>query len=220
MILYTAELDLPTADLDAFAAWYAGRHAADLYRAGFQVCTSYRAVEGGMNVLNLYQLPSWEIFESPLYRAIGPRDAYGKTVTAGARDKANTPYSLQLTLATPANGESGIDADWISVFRCAAAPDIERAITESLTGGEAERLFAVGAKRVHCAHRERPHPQAASHRPRSVIVVEWRERPPNAEAFAPGTTKRFRDQLTEISTFIGYRVYPWPDRGAAVTTAA
>jgi hypothetical protein len=212
MILYTAELDLPTADLDAFAAWYAGRHAPDLYRAGFQVCTSYRAVEGDMNVLNLYQLPSWEIFESPLYRAIGPKDAYGNAVTAGARDKANTPYSLQLTLPTPANSASGIDADWISIVRYAAAPDIDRAIAESLIGGEAERLFAEGAKRVHCAHRERPHPQAASQRPRSVIVVEWPEPPPNDEASAPGRTQRFREQLTEISTFIGYRVYPWPDR--------
>ena len=52
-ILYSAELDLPEADIPAFSAWYGGRHAPDLYQAGFTVCTCYRAVEGGSIALAL-----------------------------------------------------------------------------------------------------------------------------------------------------------------------
>ena len=65
-IFYTAELDF-TADeaINNFIAWYAGRHAPDLYRAGFEVCACYRAVDGGPAILDAYQAPSWNVFLSP-----------------------------------------------------------------------------------------------------------------------------------------------------------
>ena len=42
-IVYVAELNIAPADLPVFSAWYAGRHAPDLYQLGFRTCTSYRA---------------------------------------------------------------------------------------------------------------------------------------------------------------------------------
>jgi hypothetical protein len=75
-ILYTAEMDLPDTDIEAFLAWYAFRHAADLYQAGFQVCTCYRAIEGDMNILDLYEATSPDVFSTPEYRGIMANDPY------------------------------------------------------------------------------------------------------------------------------------------------
>ena len=119
MILYTAEMELPPAVVAAFDAWYAHRHAPDLFAAGFAACTSYRAVAGEMNVLSLYRLPAWEIFDSAAYKAIGRRDTYGGPIMAQASDKANTPYEHRATwLAGEEDGlattEYATQAEWLA----------------------------------------------------------------------------------------------------------
>jgi len=48
--LYTSELDLPEEHIKPFFDWYAYRHAPDIYQIGFEICTSYRAIEGDKGV--------------------------------------------------------------------------------------------------------------------------------------------------------------------------
>ena len=66
--LYTSEMDLAPEHIDAFVQWYAFRHAPDIYQIGFDVCTSYRGVAGDMNILDLYEIDSVDIFDTPQYR--------------------------------------------------------------------------------------------------------------------------------------------------------
>jgi hypothetical protein len=68
-LLYTAELDLPDADIEPFKQWYASRHAPDVYHSGFLTCTCYRMRGGDMNLFDLYELQDWAIFEHPRYLA-------------------------------------------------------------------------------------------------------------------------------------------------------
>ena len=49
----------------AAIAWYAFRHAPDIYQIGFDVCTSYRSVAGDMTILDLYEIDSVDIFDTP-----------------------------------------------------------------------------------------------------------------------------------------------------------
>jgi hypothetical protein len=166
-----------------------------------------------MNVLNLYQLPNWDIFQSPVYRQVGPKDVYGGPLMAGARDKANTPYASRLTIPTAElDSVSYVDADWLSVFRFAATERTEDDIAACLHDGEAAWLIASGSKRLHLTHRTAPHPHAPSHRPRCALFIEWPERPPAGHAVPPVIAERFADSLSATSMFMGYRVYPWPDR--------
>ena len=58
-LIYVVEIDLPPEDgpraLATFSRWYANVHAPHLYEAGLTTCTSYRAVRGGMGIVDIYQ---------------------------------------------------------------------------------------------------------------------------------------------------------------------
>ena len=94
-------MDLPDADIEAFLNRYAFRHAADLYQVGFKVCTCYRAVEGDMNILDLYEAPSPDVFTSPEYRRMMPKDPYAAELMVRRRNKAHTVYSQRYAAAQP-----------------------------------------------------------------------------------------------------------------------
>lgn len=206
MILYTAEMQLPSDQMEAFDAWYAYRHAPDLYQAGFLACTSFRGSGGGMNVLNLYCLSGWETFERPEYRAIGKRDPHGAPIIAAATAKANTPYAIRAS--APALAGAQIDGSWLTAVRFEADDRVEAALAEGL---EAGALTGSGALRAHLVRRARPHPTAPSDRPSHAILIEWADRPPPGDPMSALPC----GPLAEARTFVGCRAYPWPDRRQA-----
>jgi hypothetical protein len=214
-IIYTAELDYPQADLAHFADWYAYRHAPNLYEAGFRTCTCYRAVTGGMDVIDIYEAESAAVFDAPRYRAMGPKDPYVAEILTKRLDKAHTVYD-QLLIAPPAPpGETpALDADWISLIRFAAATATDDRIAAWLGDGETARLFALGAKRLRFAQRTGDHPVYTTHRPRCLFLIEWPERPPRDADTQRRMSERFGNEISDVDTFVGYRLYPWPDKPA------
>ncbi len=213
MILYTAELGLAPEHLDAFTAWYSCRHAPDLYQAGFQACTSFQGSGNGMSVLNLYHLPSWDLFEEPAYRAVGPNDPYGAPIVALARAKANTPYDI--LHSWPGNRKAAIEGAWLSAIRFEAGAGTEQAIANHLANVGAARLRELGAIHVHLVRRGRPHPAAASDQPSGAIFVEWGGRPPADDPVLPMLASAQVGLVSRTSVFVGQRVYPWPNGNEA-----
>ena len=212
-LLYTAELDYPGTDRAEFADWYAWRHAPDLFRIGFRSCTCYRAIEGRMGLLDLYEIPSWDIFTAPSYQAMGPRDPYCAAILEKRLDKTHTVYrELAPASAAP------FEADWISLLRFAAAGVETEALGDWLREEEA-RLAARGATRLRLAERATDHPVYPTRRPRFLVLAEWGERPPPARDSATRLVARFGEALADLDAFAGARLYPWPDDPRAKAAA-
>ena len=205
-VLYSAELELAEEDIPAFSAWYAGRHAPDLYQAGFTLCTCYRAVRGSMNLIDFYEAPSWDIFESEAYRRIGPRDLYGPPLMKKRRDKAHTVYEYRAT--APGSTTTPFSADWITFARFAATPDDAAKLAAALSGPDGAALIAAGATRVRLAERGRDHPRNPTHRPAYILIAEWDREPPSDDT---GQFVSARIATSGLDSFMGYRLYPWPD---------
>jgi hypothetical protein len=205
-ILYTAELDLPDEDIPTFTDWYAGRHAPDLYQAGFTVCTCYRAVCGGMKLIDFYEAPDWQIFESPAYRQIGSRDVYGPPLMAKRQDKAHTVYGYRAS--TAGADASPLDADWIAFARFAATPQAVGKLAEALAGAAGAALIAAGARRVRLAERGRDHPRNPTYRPGCILLAEWDQAP--ADDADVGRFVAAHVDTSGLDSFVGYRLYPWP----------
>lgn len=211
--LYTSELDLPEEHVDAFVDWYAFRHAPDIYQIGFDVCTSYRGIAGDMMIMDLYEIDSVDIFDTPQYRTIAQTDPYSAELLARRSNKAHSIYSQLFVAPPPVDARPLLNADWISIerFGLADAGADARDLIDCLEAGEAERILLAGAKRVRLAGRTKAGPKHVSHRPPYMLLVEWPQQPPAAEV---GTRlgERFGAALCERSHFVGYRLYPWPDR--------
>jgi hypothetical protein len=208
-LLYTAELDLADADIEPFLQWYAYRHAPDVWRLGFQSCTCYRVLDGDMNLFDLYELASWDVFETPDYLGMGARDPYMAALMAKRRNKAHTVYEQQL-IAPDASGPC-LDADWISVFRFAVPDETDEAIAELLTRHQ-PLLSAGGMRRIRFAARGTDHPRNPTFRPRCMVVAEWDSRPPKDCGIPDLLFDAAGDAIADDSVIIGRRVYPWPDR--------
>ena len=206
-ILYSAELDLPDEDVAAFTDWYSGRHAADLYESGFSVCTCYRAVRGGMKLIDFYEAPSWDVFEAPRYRSIGPRDVYGPPLMAKRRDKAHTVYTYRAS--APGGADGVFSGDWVNFARFAATPGDADRLQAVLAGAAGAALVAAGARRVRLAERGRDHPRNPTHRPAYILIAEWDREPP--ESADAGAFVAAQIATSGLDAFMGYRLYPWPD---------
>jgi hypothetical protein len=208
-ILYTAELDLPDEDIEAFTNWYAGRHAPDLYQAGFDVCTCYRATRGGMTLIDFYEAADWSVFEADAYRQIGPRDVYGPPLMAKRTDKAHTVYAYRA-----GDGEHPpLSADWIGFARFAAPPPALDALQSALVGPLGAELRDAGARHVRLAERGRDHPRNPTHRPNAILLAEWDSEPPGSVDVAASVGRLI--DAAELDGFVGHRLYPWPDRPRA-----
>ena len=208
-LLYTAELDLDAADVERFLQWYAFRHAPDVYQVGFQTCTCYRVLGGDMNLFDLYELPAWDLFETPRYLGMRGRDPYMNALMARRRNKAHTVYD-QCVIAPDASGPC-LDADWISVFRFAVPEEADEAIGELLT--RHQPLLASGSRRIRYAVRGRDHPRNPTFRPRCMVVAEWDARPSDdSGGIADLLFDAAGDAIADDSAFVGQRVYPWVDR--------
>jgi hypothetical protein len=213
-LLYTAELDLPEEDIEPFLQWYAYRHAPDVYRVGFQTCACYRALDGDMNLFDLYEMPSWDLFETPRYLGMRGQDPYMDALMRKRRNKAHTMYD-QCLIAPDASGAC-FDADWISVFRFGVPEEADEVITELLTRHQ-PLLTANGMKRIRFATRGRDHPRNPTFRPRCMVVVEWDNRPPEDCGIPDLLFDAAGDAIEDDTAFVGQRVYPWPDGGGSAT---
>jgi hypothetical protein len=116
-ILYTAELDLAEADMPSFYDWFASRHVPDLQASGFRACSCYRAIEGGMDILDVYELPNTDAFKQPRYLEMGKRDSYAAAILGRRTDKSNTVYTQRVLGGTRAEAALPLDADWVSLIR-------------------------------------------------------------------------------------------------------
>lgn len=208
--LYTSELDLPEQHVDAFVQWYAFRHAPDIYQIGFDVCTSYRGVAGDMMILDLYEIDSVDIFDTPQYRGVAQADPYSAALLAHRTNKAHSVYTQVHVAPTPVDDRPLLNADWISVerFDCAAGDD---KLVDYLQAGEAERILLAGAKRVRLACRTKAGPKHVSDRPRWMLLAEWAQRP-RIDDIGQRLRARFGEELGRPSFFLGYRLYPWRDQ--------
>lgn len=212
-ILYIAEVDYPAehhAPHGKWNDWYAHRHAPDLFKLGARSVASYRPLIGGLAALNVYEIPDAEVFKSPAYAAMTPKDPYAvetRELSAG-RKRAQTLY---LERAVLPGGDGTIDADWISVLRFAIPEAQDAALVAWLEGSAISQLQALGAQRLRYGTRIAQTVGAGSFRPRSVIFTEWKTQPAEAGELLPSLQRQFGAAITEHEPFVGWRVYPWPD---------
>ena len=208
--LYTSELDIAEEQIDAFVNWYAFRHAPDIYQIGFDVCTCYRGTAGDMMILDLYEIDSVDIFDTPQYRTIAQTDPYSAAILAHRGKKAHTIYSQIFVAPEPVDARALLNADWISVERFEFAGPDKDALLAYLDSGEAERILLAGAKRVRLAARTKAGPKHVSNRPPWMLLVEWPERPSIAD-IGERLGACFGPAILDRSFFVGYRLYPWVD---------
>jgi hypothetical protein len=209
-ILYVVEIDLPLEDgpraLATFNRWYAHVHAPHLYEAGFTTCTSYRAVRGGMGIVDIYQAPDWAVFTSERfarYRQVASADPHLPPFMVDIPNR-RTPYVAVdgRAAATP------LSADWIALWRFDADDDLLEETARWLAGS------GFGARLLK---RTREAPTGGSDRPNAVLVVEAACEPPGAlPAAAPAG---LRAAVASAEPFAGYRLYPWPDDTALLDRA-
>jgi hypothetical protein len=215
-ILYTAEVDFLPQDQRSYAdwlEWYAFRHVADLFQAGFKSCASYRAVQGGMTVFDIYDLDSADVFETAFYRDMASRDPYDAAMMRPAVREAATVYKQRVIAPADAAGAIPLlNADWLAVLRFEAAPSEDASLTAWLESVEGPRVMGLGASRVRFACRSSNHPKVPTHRPRCLTLVEWPEQPAAHALGADPLKKRFGDAVKNIDLYVGQRAYPWPNK--------
>lgn len=209
--LYTSELDLAEEYIKPFSDWYACRHAPDIYQIGFEVCTSYRAIEGDMAIFDLYEINTVDVFDTAKYRAISANDPYSEPLLANRRAKAHSIYTQIHVSPEPEDMRPLLNCDWIRVDRFDARATGQEALADYLEEGEAERILLAGAKRVRLAVRTKAGPKHVSHRPPYIVMSEWAQKPAVSD-IGRRLAKRFGDDITDQSAFVGYRLYPWPDK--------
>ena len=211
-ILYIAEVDYPAehhAHHGKWNDWYAHRHAPDLFKLGARSVSSYRPVVGGLNALNVYEIPDSGMFKTPQYIGMTPKDPYAletRDLSAGKK-RAQTLYLEQVF---PNDGQT-LDADWISVLRFGLPESEDQPLADWVRTDIQPKAAALGAKHVRVGAQIAEKVGAGSFRPRHVIFVEWKEEPGAAGDVMPALKKRF-PAAADAEPFVGYRVYPWPDR--------
>ena len=212
-ILYIAEVDYPAehhASHGKWNDWYAHRHAPDLFKLGARSVASYRPVIGGLAALNVYEIPDAEVFKTPAYTAMTPKDPYSlatRDLSAGKK-RAQTLYLERAVM--PADGAT-IDADWLSVLRFALPEGEDAALIDWLKRDAMQVLDAHGGKHLRYGTRISQNVGAGSFRPRCVIFSEWKSQPPESAELLPLLERRFGAAVTDKERFVGWRAYPWPD---------
>lgn len=209
--LYTSELDLPEEHIKPFFDWYAYRHAPDIYQIGFEVCTSYRAIEGDMAIFDLYEINTVDVFDTAKYRAVSANDPYSGALLANRKAKAHSIYAQLYVAPEPEDTRPLLNCDWIRVDRFAAGEVTSDVLSDYLDGGEAERILLAGAKRIRLAMRTKAGPKHVSHRPPYMVMSEWADRPAVSD-IGTRLESHFGNRISDQSTFVGYRLFPWADR--------
>jgi hypothetical protein len=221
-IFYIVEIDLPAEDraaaYKAFAAWYAGVHAPHLYEAGFTCCTSYRALQGRMEIVDVYQADDWSIFESARfarYRAVAAGDPHLPPFMPAIAN-LRTPYRYM-----PWRGQSHdvlcrpLAADWIAVWRFRTDGDLLARAADWLADGGEAMLLAAGVHGIRLLARTRPAPTGHSTHQDGAIVLEWHSPPAGNLLDGSWLPDWLATALGGDVAFAGSRLYPWAEHPAA-----
>ena len=211
--LYVVELEMPPAHIAEFTEWFANRHAVDLFKSGFQNCSCYRAVEGGMNLCDIYELTDPEIFWTAAYQNVRKLDPHNAIIQKRT-DHTSSIYTQRRIDGAPAGAPMEmLDADWVTMIRFDAPPQAEAELVAWIEGNEWPLLSAVGASRLRFGAHSFDHPLAGpSKRPRCVALAEWSERPGKAAEIAARLNDRFAGEVSRLDAYVGYRIYPWANK--------
>jgi hypothetical protein len=213
-ILYIAEVDYAAEHHPRFEAWYANRHAPDLFRLGSRTVSSYRPTVGGLAVLNVYEFADSAMLRTARYKAINASDPYGADVRATSAGQSRYQTLYQERTAVPGETQDRlptIDADWISLARFNAPEALDAAIAEWVTREGQALLAGHGATKLRFATRIPETVGAGSDRPRCVLFVEWTSEPPSAADLDAALARRFGGEVKDSLPFVGWRTYPWPN---------
>ncbi|MFO1325186.1 MAG: hypothetical protein U1F15_14130 [Burkholderiales bacterium] len=212
-----SEMDFAEGDSEAFHLWFdwfSCRHAADLLLAGFRTVAAYRALIGGMQVVDVLEASGWEIFDTERYRAMMPKDPHWRDILGRRVRKSHTVYTEQALLTHElAGGLPPIDADWITMTRYEADEQLEAAVLDWFSAHEAARLRTLGAREFRRGRRTRDHPRNPTIRPSCVIFVEWDRKPSGDSDSVEKIAGRF-SAVVRADHFAGQRIYPWPDHAS------
>jgi hypothetical protein len=210
-LLYTAELDLAEPDIKPFIDWYAYRHAPDLVPLGFESSACYSSNGGDMNLFDVYEIPSHDLFYGTGYRRMNERDKYAAPILEKRRNKAHTIYRQHPVDGLGPHAGVHLDADWITVFRFDSALDAD-AIAEVLSG-QTNEWRREGVAAVRLGSRTTDHPVYTTTRPHVMVLLEWQHRPIAGAALIERLTQELaaKGKISRQITFEGHRIYPWPN---------
>jgi hypothetical protein len=213
-IFYIVELELPDSDLDSFLKWYSAVHTPHLYEAGFTVCTSYRAIAGAMSLVDIYQAPSWDIFESAAferYRQIAASDPH-RPHYIGKNTNTRTPYHhVQWSHPPDPDITRPLVTDWITIWRFPADALTLDKVAAWLRDEGGAALRDRGAQYIRLLRKGKEAPTGRSIRPEAAIVLQWKSQPPMQAVDTATLPAWFSDAINQSETFTGYRLYPWAD---------
>lgn len=213
-IFYVVEIELPAADLPEFVPWYAAVHAPHLFQAGFDNCTSYLSVSGGMSVVDIYQAPDWGMFERDAfsrYRPIAAEDPWRPKALKGIAN-VRTVYHHHALPGVPMRAPGlPLDADWISIWRFAGDAGLEAQVAGWLAKGGAAQ---IGASNLRLLHKTKDAPTGGSRPLQLALVAEWSDRPPAAAHDSTLLAGWPGPAIAAADCFTGLRVYPWAANAA------
>ncbi len=211
-MFYTSELEYAPKDIAPFLQWYSGRHSADLFRAGFYTTTCYRAVTGGLTIVDMYQADTWDVFTGDGYK-VRDKDPYAKERLAPRTGNVNTVYTYR-SLQGAGDPARKIDADWVALVRFESDDAPDDALIDWLQAQEVGRLMALGAASVRLVRRTKDRPNTSSYRPAWAILTEWGGRPPQTADLTGPLADHLDHPLADGDAFVGFRLFPWPDDAA------
>lgn len=208
-IFYVVEIELPAADLPEFVPWYAAVHTPHLFQAGFNNCTSYLAVSGGMSVVDIYQADDWSMFETPAfdrYRTIAAEDPWRPKALRGITNVRTVYHHHALPDVATREPALPLDADWLSIWRFPGDAALEAQVAAWLAAGGAA---ALGARNLRLLHRGKDAPTGGSRPLALALVAEWDRRPPDAAHDSTILAGWPGPAITAADCFTGLRLYPW-----------
>ncbi|MHA6689603.1 hypothetical protein [Devosia sp. A449] len=205
-LLYTSEMDLPPEDFRTFAQWFAGKHAPDLWEAGFLTCSCYRAVTpGDVTLIDFYQIPSWDVLNQPPYTEL--KGDAGKAYVSGVnRWGASAVYDqARIDEYVPEKCSFRL-LGWLTMIRYDGdLPAIEAALQAG------DSVFrAAGAVRARYSRHGMPHPRRpVRSRPEGALILES-ENEQQAMSLLKALEAAMPASAQNVSSFVGQCVVPWP----------
>jgi len=208
-IFYVVEIELPEADLAEFVPWYAAVHAPHLFQAGFNNCTSYLRVAGGMSMVDIYQGDDWSMFETPAfarYRDIAAADPWRPQVLRRIANVRTVYHHHDLGPLPTRAPALPLDTDWLSLWRFDGDAALEAKVAAWLAAGGAA---SIGARNIRLLHKGQDAPTGGSRPLRLALVAEWDAAP--AAAAHDSTLLRGwpGPDIAAEQCFTGKRRYPW-----------
>ncbi len=208
-IFYVVEIELAARELAEFVPWYAAVHAPHLFQAGFDNCTSYLSVSGGMSVVDIYQAPDWGMFERDAfsrYRPIAAADPWRPKALTGIAN-VRTVYHHHALPGVPARAPGlPLDTDWLSIWRFAGDAALEAGVADWLAQGGAAR---IGARNLRLLHKTKDAPTGGSRPLQLALVAEWSDRPAAAAHDSTLLAGWPGPAIPAADCFTGHRLYPW-----------